>query len=188
MDVKTLCLGILNRGDATGYEIKKACEDGPFGHFHAAGFGSIYPALNALCRDGLVSVTEEAQEKRPDKKVYRITSAGRLSLIDSISEEPGNDRLRSDFWFTLFFSHLLQPRQLDAVIEKRIATRRRKLSELEQCNVTDAQPGERFVYGWGLAVMQAEIAYLENNRHELLGEILKAETVARPRVRAEAAE
>ena len=31
MDVKTLCLGILNRGDATGYEIKKACEDGPFG-------------------------------------------------------------------------------------------------------------------------------------------------------------
>lgn len=58
MDVKTLCLGILNRADATGYEIKKACDDGPLGHFQVAGFGSIYPALNFLRGDGLVSVTE----------------------------------------------------------------------------------------------------------------------------------
>jgi len=39
MDVKTLCLGVLNRGEASGYEIKKQCEEGPFSHFYAAGFG-----------------------------------------------------------------------------------------------------------------------------------------------------
>ena len=60
MDVKTLCLGVLSRGDASGYEIKKQCEEGPFAHFYAAGFGSIYPALNALWSEGLISVREES--------------------------------------------------------------------------------------------------------------------------------
>src|SRR3546814_8991519 len=34
MDAKTLCLGVLSRGAASGYEIKKAFEEGPFSHFH----------------------------------------------------------------------------------------------------------------------------------------------------------
>src|SRR5690606_26574731 len=33
MDVKTLCLAVLFREEATGYEIKKAFEEGPFAHF-----------------------------------------------------------------------------------------------------------------------------------------------------------
>ena len=56
MDVKTLCLGVLSRGAASGYEIKKQCEEGPFAHFYAAGFGSIYPALNSLLNDRLISL------------------------------------------------------------------------------------------------------------------------------------
>ncbi|MCZ6511637.1 MAG: PadR family transcriptional regulator, partial [Alphaproteobacteria bacterium] len=48
MDTKTLCLGVLTHGDASGYEIKKALEDGPFGHIQEIGFGSIYPALAKL--------------------------------------------------------------------------------------------------------------------------------------------
>ena len=38
MDVKTLCLGVLHFGDATGYEIKKMVEDGMFNHFIEAKF------------------------------------------------------------------------------------------------------------------------------------------------------
>jgi len=48
MDVKTLCLGVLSLGDASGYEIRKMFEEGPFAHFHHASFGSIYPALSPL--------------------------------------------------------------------------------------------------------------------------------------------
>ena len=39
MDVKTLCLGVLERGDATGYEIKRQCEEGPYADVCPAGFG-----------------------------------------------------------------------------------------------------------------------------------------------------
>src|SRR3546814_15551348 len=67
MDVKTLCLGVLSRGEASGYEIKKAFEEGPFSHIHHASFGSIYPALNALSAEGLVAVRAQAQNTRPAK-------------------------------------------------------------------------------------------------------------------------
>lgn len=101
---------------------------------------------------------------------------GRLALIDAISRAPGRDRLRSDFWFVLFFGHLLPPRELDAAIEARLAARRRELAVLERCETSQAPPGERFVYSWGVIVMRAELDYLENNRHELLGAILKGDS------------
>ena len=44
VDVKTVCLGMLTDGEASGYDLKKHFESS-FGHFFAAGYGSIYPAL-----------------------------------------------------------------------------------------------------------------------------------------------
>ncbi len=75
MDVKTLCLGVLSMGDASGYEIKKVFENA-FSHFYVAGFGSIYPALAELTREGLVVCSDIEQEKRPAKKVYQLTEKG----------------------------------------------------------------------------------------------------------------
>ncbi len=40
MDVKTVCLGMLTDGAASGYDLKKQFESS-FGHFFAAGYGSI---------------------------------------------------------------------------------------------------------------------------------------------------
>ena len=44
MDVKTVCLGMLTDGTASGYDLKKEFES-TFAHFFAAGYGSIYPAV-----------------------------------------------------------------------------------------------------------------------------------------------
>jgi DNA-binding PadR family transcriptional regulator len=88
MDAKTLCLGVLAKGDASGYEIKKAFEEGPFAHIHPTSFGSIYPALAKLTDEGLVSCTELAQDKRPDKKVYAMTESGRRALVTELGPRP----------------------------------------------------------------------------------------------------
>src|SRR3546814_15590312 len=109
MDAKTLCLGVLSRGAASGYEIKKAFEEGPFSHFHQASFGSIYPALNALSADGLVAVRAQAQQKRPAKKIYSLTPKGRNALLAALMAPPGPDAVRSDLPFTLPFPHPLPP-------------------------------------------------------------------------------
>jgi len=112
MDVRTICLGILTRGEATGYEIKKLFEDDGYQHFVEASFGSIYPALNQLTRDGLVDVRAEAQEKRPDRKVYSITPAGRTQFLASLLKPLPEDRHRSPFVFAMLFSNLLPPERV----------------------------------------------------------------------------
>lgn len=175
MDVKTLCLGILSRSDATGYEIKKQCEEGPFAYFYAAGFGSIYPALSALKADDLISVQDIVQDGKPAKKVYSITATGRHALILALDEAPAPDRLRSDFLFIMFFGQLLPARDIDDLIAERVETLNRRLGEMEECRQPDMPGGEAFSLGYGMAIYKAAAEYLENHRHELVGAALRNE-------------
>ncbi len=171
MDVKTLCLGVLSRGEASGYEIKKAFEEGPFSHFHQASFGSIYPALNALSADGLVEVRAQAQDKRPDKKIYSLTVKGRNALLAALMAEPAPDVMRSDFLFILFFAQYLPPGRVDRLISARIAWYRAMLERMESCSCGERPPGADFVRGMGIAVYRAAAEYLESHRAELVAEI-----------------
>lgn len=163
MDVKTLCLGALQLGDATGYEIKKMFEDGLFSHLHQASFGSIYPALARLEHEGLAISIPVAQEGRPDKKVYRLTAKGHEALVEALQSPPMPDRQRSDFLFILAFGHLLPPTRLRTIIEARIAWYRACIGRMESCDLSRHPPSVRLVNGLGLAVYRAAVEYLEMN-------------------------
>jgi len=169
VDIKTVCLGVLNFGDASGYEIKKAMEEGPFAHIHAASYGSIYPALNTLSAQGYAECRQMLQEKRPDKKIYSITDAGRRALQEALLATPATDSYRSDFLFILFFAELLPPGRLAELIDQRIAWYRENLERMEQCDLNS--PGHSFVHGMGKAVYEAAANYLETNRDEVLQEV-----------------
>ena len=54
MNTQSLILAILNFQDATGYEIKKQSTEGPFSYFVDVSYGSIYPTLSRLEKEGLV--------------------------------------------------------------------------------------------------------------------------------------
>src|SRR5690242_12327400 len=101
MNVRTLCLGVLTMGEATGYEIKKEIEEGLFSHFIEASFGSIYPALTQLLSEGLLTVRAEEQTGKPDKKVYAITEAGRRALERQLAVIPAKDKFKSEFLFQM---------------------------------------------------------------------------------------
>lgn len=172
MDVKTLCLGVLSRGEASGYEIKKAFEEGPFSHFHQASFGSIYPALNALAAGGLVAVREQAQDKRPDKKIYSLAPKGRAALVAALMAPPAPDAMRSDFLFILFFAQHLPAARVEQLITARIAWYREMLARMESCHCeAPVPPGAQFVRGMGIAVYRAAAEYLETHRDRLLAAI-----------------
>ncbi len=175
MDIKTTCLAILSRGDASGYEIKKTFEDGPFCHIQDAGFGSIYPALGQLRDDGLVTVTEMSQNGRPGKKVHAITPAGRMALVDALAEPSVPDRFRSDFLFRMLFAHLISPNHLEATIEARLSDLREAVVRMENCACSNTiEPSEKFVNGMGLSVYRAMIDYIEDHKIELIGATLLA--------------
>ncbi len=173
MDVKTLCLGVLSIGDASGYEIKKIFEDS-FSHFYVAGFGSIYPALAELTREGLVTCNAFEQEKRPAKKVYHLTAAGLEAFRNALSDTYPSHRVRSDFMVLLVFSHLLSHEQIADVLRRRMDDIDANLAQIERC-MTQADEGHpagaAFAAGFARAVLQASKDYIAQHRESFLSEL-----------------
>ncbi|MDH5344946.1 MAG: PadR family transcriptional regulator, partial [Gammaproteobacteria bacterium] len=117
MDVKTVCLGMLTDGPASGYDMKK-CFESSFGHFFPAGYGSIYPALATLARNGMVEFENVLQSGKPDRKVYSITEKGRKELMKGLINPNATHRIRSEFLAVLWFAHLMNAEQIDEMIDR----------------------------------------------------------------------
>ena len=169
MDVKTVCLGMLTDGPASGYDLKKEFESS-FSHFFAAGYGSIYPALSSLAEQGLVSCEEIPQEGKPDRKVYAITDEGFAFLRKALLKTETSHKVRSEFLATLCFAHLMRPEDVEAVLEHRlqdIAAFRDLVKHFECECVADWHAGGKFVLGMGKAVTEAMETYIKENRHML---------------------
>ncbi len=175
MDTKALCLAVLVRGDATGYEIRKAFERGVLGHIQDASFSAIYPALKRLKQQGLVTRTGVAQVGRPAKRIYSITPVGRMALVDALMAEPERDRLRSDFLFQMLFAQLLPAHRLETIIEERLEYLRQHIDNIERHMSEPGATSDRFVHGFGLALSRAAEAYIEEHKLPLLRESLLAE-------------
>lgn len=174
MDVRTICLGILTRGSATGYEIRRTFDESGLQHFVEASLGSIYPALSRLTEEGLVSVREEAQEKRPDRKVYSITPQGRSAFLGALMQPLAEDRHRSPFLFAMQFSGLLPVSRLQSLIDGYIAQSEEKLAQLERKARGDLMPGERFAIGLGHTIYTAMLDFLRTRRADVEARPLQA--------------
>jgi DNA-binding PadR family transcriptional regulator len=69
----------------SGYELARRF-DRSIGYFWAATHQQIYRTLRVMENDGWVDVDVVEQQARPDKKVYRVTDAGRAELSRWIAE------------------------------------------------------------------------------------------------------
>lgn len=164
MNVSTLCLGILWFGEATGYEINKLASEGHFSHFSEASYGSIYPALGRLTRDGLVTLREETQAGKPARKVYSITDKGRTAFIESLQGRmPADDTCKSEFLFHCLYSEFLKPSHMSASLAARLEFLRKGLQHLREMHEGCEHAGSRFAIGYGIAVHEAAIDYIEKN-------------------------
>lgn len=167
MDIKTLCLGILSLGEATGYEIKKMVAEGSLSFFSEASYGSIYPALSKLTEEGLVTCREIAQDKRPDKKIYSLTKKGREELQQSLRRDPNPDKNRSEFLAALLFAESVAPERIPHLVEDRVREHEQKIEALEALLAGDMTPAARFVVKYGIATQKAALEYLQKNRRTL---------------------
>ena len=169
MDVKTVCLGMLTDGEASGYDLKKYFESS-FGHFFAAGFGSIYPALASLAEKEMVSCKCIPQDGKPDRKVYSITEAGRKHLFTELDKPNPTHKIRSEFLATLCFAHLMDADQVKNVLDNRVAEieeYEKLFDEFEHECMKETPNGMYFTLGIGRAIMQAMKQYIQENGHEL---------------------
>lgn len=171
MDVRTLCLGILALGDASGYEIKKMVAEGSFSFFSEASYGSIYPALTKLTDEGFVTCRAMSQNKRPDKKVYSLTEKGQRALTDQLRKAPGPDKNRSEFLAALLFAEAVSPDRVSDLVNERIEDHDTRIRSLEALLADDMSPASRFVLEYGVAMQKAALTYLRDHQDDLLAQI-----------------
>lgn len=70
-------LALLAAEPAHGYELVRRLETAGFG---AISYGTVYPLVTRLHRQGLVANALEPSPAGPPRKVYRLTDAGRDRL------------------------------------------------------------------------------------------------------------
>ncbi len=169
MNVRTLCLGVLSAGEASGYEIKKEIEEGLFSHFIEASFGSIYPALTQLAGEGLVTVRAEEQYGKPDKKVYAITPSGRDALARAISVVPARDKYKSEFLFQMLLQEFISRDVMLVAIDKQLTELKGELARIAECRTAaSGHAGAEFVSDYGEAVLSAGVKVLTDKKTQLL--------------------
>tara|TARA_Y100001935_G_C17064386_1_gene388391 strand:- start:85 stop:642 length:558 start_codon:yes stop_codon:yes gene_type:complete len=170
MDIKTLCLGALSINESSGYDIKKLFE-AAFSHFQNASFGSIYPSLKKLKEEGAVTDKIQEGEKRPDKRLFKLTQKGKERFINELINTPSTESIKSDFLVLLFFSHHLTKSILEEKLSEIEDHYNSKLlylqSMLPQKNLT---PGMKFGIEQGIASYSAKIEHLKKNKKNLLEE------------------
>jgi DNA-binding PadR family transcriptional regulator len=110
MDVKLMLLGFLMQGGMTGYEFKKKFSLS-FSFFSNLSYGSIYPALKKMEREGLISLKVEIQDGTPNRKVYTITDSGKKVFLEALRAPFDLDRPRYAFLTRLFFFAYLSPEE-----------------------------------------------------------------------------
>lgn len=150
--VELAVLGVLREGDLHGYELRKRVRE-LLGHGSSVSFGSLYPALARLERDGLVREVEPDEtggtpipmtgslsgelaafraRRRPrtvrgarQRKVFGLTPAGEARLGDLVAEPGEDDRT---FGVKLALCRWCDPATRLALFERRRAALAERLA------------------------------------------------------------
>jgi DNA-binding PadR family transcriptional regulator len=177
-------LGLLADQPRHGYELRKEIASMRLRHWARIGDSTVYAALRRLERKGLLSRQTEATDGRPDRQVYRLTTAGRQRLTELIiaaleSSEPAySDRLVGAVFGAARAS--AGDRDEDATLaalrasSSRLVDATERLARLEQSD--ELSPLGRIIVRFNREVVSAERRALEAIRRRA------ADVPARPSV------
>jgi DNA-binding PadR family transcriptional regulator len=120
-------LASLLEGDAAGYELSKRF-DVSVANFWSATPQQLYRELERLESEGFVEGRVVEQQRRPNKRVFSLTPAGRAELRDFIAQPTRPGAMRDDLLVKL---QAAGPDDLPAVqkaVEERLHQAREKLA------------------------------------------------------------
>ncbi len=109
--IDKILLGFLMEGKKTGYTIKKYMENSTDFFFNTS-FGSIYPALKKLEKEGLVTVAESIKNGKLNKS-YTITKTGQDIFLKWLEKDPQITRIRDEALLKVFFYSHLKPEKIE---------------------------------------------------------------------------
>ncbi|RHW43486.1 PadR family transcriptional regulator [Neobacillus notoginsengisoli] len=131
MTLKHAILGLLSKWDATGYDIKKEFDDfmSIFWHSHLS---QIYPELNKLEAEELITSKLVPQEGKPHKKVYSITNGGIDEITNWVGSPPDPPKIKDPFLMQVFFMDNISADEVIFQLKYYQGVRQKRLKEMKQ--------------------------------------------------------
>jgi DNA-binding PadR family transcriptional regulator len=166
-------LGLLSFGtELSGYDLKKWADHSLSLFFWSPASSQIYAELRRLEEPGYVTSREVPQDELRNKRVYRITEAGREQLTTWLeTEEIGSPVLKHPVLMRVWLGHLIGSQRLREVIEEhrdRTATRLEDLHrDLDIVSARENWAYPELIIRWADRYYQAE----RDNAEQLLQEL-----------------
>jgi DNA-binding PadR family transcriptional regulator len=136
MSLRYALLGFLSYKPMTGYELKQHFDRSIY-YFWNANLSQIYPTLNRMEKESMLTMEVEYQEDRPNRKVYHITEAGHNELRRWLQEPADVPPTRDAFLIKVFFGGKLKEEEMLAQLRHQLALHQERLAAY-QGTVRDA--------------------------------------------------
>ncbi|WP_431998314.1 PadR family transcriptional regulator [Streptomyces fungicidicus] len=162
-------LALLARGPAHGYELKQDLEQLLGSAYPQPNVGQIYVTLGRLEKSGLIEGEDVEQSSRPNKKVYRLTDAGREALRAWYEETADEPRVRDEFFMKLALAPRTGLADQIALINRQrrqYLNTMRQLSKLAAAEDRDNRISHLLIEG-AMLHLQADLDWLERCQEEL---------------------
>ncbi|WP_299773052.1 PadR family transcriptional regulator [uncultured Pseudoteredinibacter sp.] len=111
MSLKHAILTLLETEDGTGYDLLKRFED-HLGYFWNASHQQIYAQLKTMHNEALIDYQLEAQDDKPDKKIYTLTDSGRQALSEWVQQPLKLGKVKDALLVKIYAGHLADKEQL----------------------------------------------------------------------------
>lgn len=118
--VEVVVLGLLAEEPLYGYDLLERFRARSMGFWVEVGKASVYQTLRRLERDGSIGGRSQEGPEGPDRRVYRITRAGRDRLKRGLTDRAATlEPYETDGGLALGFIHLLPAADARAVVDER---------------------------------------------------------------------
>ena len=96
-------LGMLTFAEMSGYDLLKGVE-GSIGYFFSPAKSHVYTELRKLVTIGYATERQVRQKDRPDKRLYKITPAGKKAVREWLArEDEEQETMSSELTLKVFF-------------------------------------------------------------------------------------
>ena len=165
-------LGLISFGEMSGYDVKRFADRSIGYFFWSPASSQIYAELPRLRSVGLVREREVQQERRPDKRLYRITRDGEQTLQRWLERsDVAPDMSKSPFLLKLFFGRLTPVETLIPQLEERRRQAQESLAQFKEIERHIADREDRFfpylTLKCGIAHVRANLQWAEDALQEL---------------------
>ncbi|MFI2549393.1 PadR family transcriptional regulator [Streptomyces rochei] len=132
MSLKYAVLAALLEGEASGYELSKVF-DVSLANFWPATPQQLYRELERLADEGLIEARTVPQERRPTKRLFSLTEAGR-DRLSAFAAEPTRrpTAVRDEFLIKMQAMDGIDPERVRALVEERRTWALGKLARYER--------------------------------------------------------